>query len=199
MTIYDRAAATALRLLAKYGEDVTLRRLPVGVYDPATGTTPLIGTGVGYTTNATGYAIGATAITLISGTGSILASDLVSFAGDTNKYPLAAGITAPGVLTLAAPGLLAVIPASAQAVTNYYNDGTRRAATFDYPRMNQGQVLAGQTLIQQGDRQCLMDANGAAPTLADHVIVDSIEYVIKDIKTLSPAGTPVLYELQLRK
>jgi hypothetical protein len=122
MTIYDRAAATALRLLAKYGEDVTLRTYTTGTYDPATGTTP-----------------------------------------------------------------------------NTTADTTRKAATFDYPRLNQGQVLAGQTLIQQGDRQCLMDANGAAPTMADHVIVDSIEYVIKDIKTLSPAGTPVLYELQLRK
>lgn len=37
MTIYDRAAATALRLLTKYGQTVTLRRITTGDYDPSTG------------------------------------------------------------------------------------------------------------------------------------------------------------------
>lgn len=75
------------------------------------------GTGASYTTNTTGYAVGATAITLITGTGTVKAGDVVSFAGDSNQYVVAAGIAAPGVITLQAPGLLQAIPASATAVT----------------------------------------------------------------------------------
>lgn len=78
--------------------------------------TPAIGTGASYTTNAAGYAIGATAITLITGTGTILAGDIITFAGDTNKYVVATALTG-GVVTLAAPGLRVAIAASATAVT----------------------------------------------------------------------------------
>lgn len=75
------------------------------------------GTGSAYTTNTAGYAVGATAITLITGTGTVLAGDVVTFAGDSNKYVVESGVAAPGVITLAAPGLRQAIPASATAVT----------------------------------------------------------------------------------
>ncbi len=78
---------------------------------------PAVGAGSAYTSNTAGYAIGATAITLITGTGTILAGDVVTFAGDTNKYVVATGLAAPGVLTLAEPGLRQALPASAQAVS----------------------------------------------------------------------------------
>jgi hypothetical protein len=74
------------------------------------------GTGASYTTNTAGYAVGATAITLITGTGTILAGDVVTFAGDSNKY-VVAGALSGGVITLANPGLLVAIPTSATAVT----------------------------------------------------------------------------------
>lgn len=74
------------------------------------------GTGSGYTTNTAGYAVGATAITLITGSGTILAGDVVTFAGDSNKY-VVQGALSGGVVTLAAPGLLQAIPAAATAVT----------------------------------------------------------------------------------
>lgn len=74
------------------------------------------GTGASYTTNTAGYAVGATAITLITGTGTILAGDVVTFAGDSNKYVVSTALTG-GVVTLAAPGLRQAIPASATAVT----------------------------------------------------------------------------------
>lgn len=83
------------------------------------------GTGSAYTTNTAGYAVGATAITLITGTGTVLAGDVVTFAGDTNKYVVEAGVAAAGVITLAAPGLRQAIPASAVALTvgNTYEAG----------------------------------------------------------------------------
>lgn len=78
------------------------------------------GTGASATTNAAGYAVGATAITLAAvGTGSVLAGDIVTFAGDPNKYVVATGTGAvsAGVITLAAPGLQLALPASATALT----------------------------------------------------------------------------------
>ena len=75
------------------------------------------GTGVSYTSNTAGYAVGATDITLITGNGTILAGDVVTFAGDTNKYVVAVGNTAPGVISLAAPGLRVALAASAVAMT----------------------------------------------------------------------------------
>lgn len=75
------------------------------------------GTGASYTSNTAGYAVGATAITLITGTGTVLAGEVVTFAGDTNKYVVATGVAAPGVLTLAEPGLRVALAASAVAMT----------------------------------------------------------------------------------
>jgi hypothetical protein len=74
------------------------------------------GTGASYTTDTAGYAVGATAITLITGSGTILAGDVITFAGDTNKYVVASALSG-GVVTLAAPGLRVAIPTSATAVT----------------------------------------------------------------------------------
>lgn len=70
-----------------------------------------------YTSATTGFAVGTTVIPLITGTGSILAGDVISFAGDSNKYVVAAGITAPGSVTLGGNGLRQALPASAQLVT----------------------------------------------------------------------------------
>jgi hypothetical protein len=78
---------------------------------------PAKGTSTTYTTNTAGYAIGATAITLITGTGTVLAGDRVTFAGDTNIYVVETGVAAPGVITLAKPGLRQAIPTSATALT----------------------------------------------------------------------------------
>lgn len=79
------------------------------------------GTGASATTNAAGYAIGATVITLASvGTGTIIAGDIITFAGDTNQYVIASGdtdVSNGGTITLAAPGLRKAIAASATAIT----------------------------------------------------------------------------------
>lgn len=79
------------------------------------------GTGASATTDTAGYAVGATTITLASaGTGTIVAGDSVTFAGDTNKYVVATGdadVSNGGTIVLAAPGLRVAIAASATAIT----------------------------------------------------------------------------------
>lgn len=75
------------------------------------------GTGASYTTTAAGFAVGTTAIPLITGTGTVLAGDIVTFAGDSNKYVVAAGVSAPGTITLAAPGLRVAMSAATKALT----------------------------------------------------------------------------------
>jgi hypothetical protein len=75
------------------------------------------GTGTSYTTDTAGYAVGDTVITLITGADTVVAGDAVTFVGDTNKYIVTTGVAAPGVITLAAPGLRVAITTSATAMT----------------------------------------------------------------------------------
>ena len=78
------------------------------------------GTAASSTTDAAGYAIGATTITLaVAGTGTFLTEDVVSFAGDSNKYTLLTGdadVSGGGTIVLK-EGLLKAIPAGATAIT----------------------------------------------------------------------------------
>lgn len=93
--------------------------------------TPIIGSAASATTNTAGYAVGATSIVLASaGTGGVLAGDVITFAGDSNKYVVAAGdadVSNGGTITLAAPGLRKAIPAAATALT-VVSASTRSAA-----------------------------------------------------------------------
>lgn len=75
------------------------------------------GTGASYTSTAAGFAVGTTSIPLITGTGTVLAGDVVTFNGDTNKYVVTTGVAAPGTIVIAAPGLRQAIPAVATAMT----------------------------------------------------------------------------------
>jgi hypothetical protein len=76
------------------------------------------------TTNAAGYAIGATVLTLaVGGTGNVVAGDVVTFAGDTNKYVVASAVfagvnpAAGDTITIAAPGLRVAMTAAGKAIT----------------------------------------------------------------------------------
>jgi P22 coat protein - gene protein 5. len=131
--VVDTSAGAGMRTLTQLtkvnesNDDSLLRRgvlLDVhgfAIRESAQIKTPASGTGAGATTNATGYAVGATVITLASaGTGTIVAGDVITFAGDTNKYVVASGDTDTsngGTITLAAPGLRKAIPAAATAIT----------------------------------------------------------------------------------
>lgn len=119
---YAKSAATSLRLLTKFGQNVTLTRPTTGAYDPALSTAPVT------------------------------------------------------------------------TVTE-----TRKAVLLDYDRINFGQTLQDGTRIQAGDRRCLMGADGSVPTTLDYVTVGGVKYPIKVVKALNPAGTPVLYDMLIRK
>jgi len=80
------------------------------------------GTAAGATTNNAGYAVGTTVINLASaGTGTLIAGDIIQFAGDANnKYLLASGdadTSNGGQIVLAEPGLRQALPPSATAIT----------------------------------------------------------------------------------
>lgn len=79
------------------------------------------GTAAGATTNATVHPVGSTTITLAAaGTGTIKAGDVVTFAGDANKYVVRTGdsdVANGGTIVLNNPGLRVAIPAAATAVT----------------------------------------------------------------------------------
>lgn len=79
------------------------------------------GTAVGATTNNAGYAVGATTLTLASaGTGTILAGDVITIAGDSNKYVVVTGdadVSGGGTVVIQEPGLRQAIAASTTAIT----------------------------------------------------------------------------------
>jgi hypothetical protein len=131
--IIDSTAGASLRTLANLtkvneaGTNMTLRDGELlnlngfSIKESAGVQTPASGTGASATTNTAGYAIGATTITIASaGTGTILAGDVITFAGDTNKYVVKTGdtdVSNGGTIVLQAPGLRKALAASAVAIT----------------------------------------------------------------------------------
>lgn len=127
--VIDTASGAALRTLAQLtkaneaGTTMTLREGELlnlhgwSIHESAAVGLVTKGTGAAYTSTAAGFAVGTTSIPIITGTGTVLAGDVVTFAGDTNKYIVATGVAAPGTIVLNAPGLRQAIPASATAMT----------------------------------------------------------------------------------
>lgn len=109
------------------GDQMTLRQGELGdifglsVKETGQARSHVKGTASGATTDDTGYAVGATEITLASaGTGTILANDFMMFAGDPNKYRVVTGdaaVNGGGTVTIAEPGLRVAIPAADTAIT----------------------------------------------------------------------------------
>jgi len=79
------------------------------------------GTASSATTDAAGYAVGATTITLASaGTGTILAGDVITFAGDTNQYCVTTGdgdVSGGGTIVLGENGLQVAMSTATKAIT----------------------------------------------------------------------------------
>jgi len=103
------------------------------------------GTGSGYVNNGS-VAAGSTSIPLITGTGTVLSGDVVTFAGDPNKYVVATGIAAPGTIVINKPGLLqALAPSTAMTV------GASYTANLGYSRTSTVLVTRAPALPVEGD------------------------------------------------
>lgn len=74
-------------------------------------------------------------------------------------------------------------------------DTTRKGVILDF---GAGKTLERGTLIQVGDKRLLLDAEGSVLP-DDHFIIGGAEYTIVSIGEINPAGTPVLYDIHLRK
>ena len=77
----------------------------IEIKESAQPVTTTAGTGSGYLiNNVAGYAIGATALTVDIGSGTILAGDIITLAGDSNNYVVGTALTS-NVVTINKPGL----------------------------------------------------------------------------------------------
>lgn len=75
-----------------------------------------------------------------------------------------------------------------------------KAALFDYKTQMGGTQEIGGTLILAGDKKALIAAkNITAPKVDDTLTVGSVVWTIKNVKELNPAGTSIMFELQVRK
>lgn len=79
------------------------------------------GSGANYVTSGA-TAAGVNDIALVTGTGTVLAGDVVTFAADSvNNYVVGTGVTAPGTISLNAPGAMMTIPTgNAMTIGNSY-------------------------------------------------------------------------------
>lgn len=79
------------------------------------------GTGTSYVTSGS-TAPGVASIALVTGSGTVVAGDIVTFAADgTNKYVINTGVAAPGTIVLGQPGALVTIAtANAMTIGNNY-------------------------------------------------------------------------------
>ncbi len=103
------------------------------------------GTGAAYVTSGS-HAVGAMTIAVITGTGTILAGDVVTFAGDTNKYVVKTGLTGPGSFVINEPGLFTTI-ANGTAVTV----GNNYAANVAHTRQSIQLATRLPALPKEGD------------------------------------------------
>jgi hypothetical protein len=159
------------------------------------------GTGASATTDNAGYAIGATVITLASaGTGTLIVGDLVAITGDaTGKYLITSGdadVSGGGTFTIAAPGLMKAIPASATAIT------VSAASTRNLCFARSALVLAARapSLPEEGDmaedRMIITDPrSGLSMEFAMYKGYKKVRYEVGlawGVKNVKPAHTAIL-------
>lgn len=98
-----------------------LRQFGFSIRESAGITTHTKGTGASYVTSGS-TATGVRDIALVTGTGTVLAGDVVTFAADTsNKYVVNTGVAAPGTISLGRPGARMTIgTANAMTIGNNY-------------------------------------------------------------------------------
>lgn len=131
--VIDTAAGLNLRNLNIYqqayaaGSDderrsgMLLRQFGFQIRESAAVSTHTAGTAASATTDNAGYAVGSKTLTLASaGTGTLLATDVIALAGDSNKYVLKTGdsdVSNGGTIVLNDPGLRVAASAATKAIT----------------------------------------------------------------------------------
>jgi hypothetical protein len=140
------------------------------------------GTAAGATTNAAGYAVGATVITLASaGTGTVVAGDVITFAGDTNQYVVKTGdadVSNAGTVVLQAPGLKVAITTAATAIT----------VTANYT----GNFAIHQSAAEVAVRAPLMPASGDKATMSQ-LVTDPHSGLTFDVRYYPGVGMGTWY------
>lgn len=162
--------------------------------------TSTAGTASSATTDNAGYAVGATTITLASaGTGTLVAGDVITFAGDSNKYVVASGdadVSNGGTITLAAPGLKVAMSAATKAITVVAaaarNMAFNRSAIILATRLpalpDGGDMAADRTIITD-------PRSGISLELAMYKQYRQIQYEVSaawGVKNVKPAHTGIL-------
>ncbi len=124
-----RGKQTILLKINEAGSSALLRRgaisdLPLDgfeLHNSAQLSTFTKGTGANYVTSGS-TAPGVSSIALVTGTGTVLAGDVVTFAADAaNKYVVNTGVAAPGTIALGNPGAqVTIATANAMTIGNSY-------------------------------------------------------------------------------
>lgn len=72
---------------------------------------------------------------------------------------------------------------------------------IDYTAAESGVINASGSLVQQGDKKILLAAKGLAwvPTMTTTIDAGGQAWTIVNIKSINPAGTPLLYEIHGRR
>ena len=139
LCVNDFLTNSAFGFGADYATEVDATALTAAANICDQNVTLAVGTGTGYVTSGT-YSIGAVAITLTGGSGTIIAGDEITFADDTNVYFVAAPLTA-GVVTLAR-GLVTAI-------------STSKAATIVSPTSEKRYTVNGTFTVDQQPKDTL--------------------------------------------
>ena len=89
--------------------------------------------------------------------------------------------------------------AATGAATPTTTDTSRIGALFDYgDSSRRGEQYVRGSLVKAGDKQLLLDPNGAAD-VSDHYLIGGVEYSVVSASEVNPAGTVVLYDLHLTR
>lgn len=155
------------------------------------------GTGASYVTNGS-TAVGGKTIALITGTGTVVPGDNLTFAADTvNKYIAATpGIAAPGTITLGAPGARIIIPtANAMTIGNGYR------ANMAFHRSAIVAALRAPALPEEGDmaddRMLITDPrSGITLEVAMYKQYRRVRYEVSlawGVANIKPENTAILF------
>jgi len=86
-------------------------------------------------------------------------------------------------------------PATSGATASTPTDKVLRGAVFDFPA---GRTTERADLIQKDDKRLILQA-GTAPANEDQILIGGVAYRIVSFEEVAPDGTPVVYDMHLRK